>query len=155
MFGTAFYTPSIWQVLIGGFFYGIVLAAPLMIMAAVLGMIKKNHVFVLIVLGAQLLAHIGLGIMRMGFSVLWIVCYIGMMAGYAYLFLMKNSAGQQQAAFGFGMQGAVSGTALGTGSNVAAPKAEAAPSAKKYCSQCGADVSGGIAFCGKCGAKVK
>lgn len=143
------------HVLVGGIFYGIVLAAPLMILAAVLGMIKRNQVFVLIVLGAQLVSHIGLGFLKMGFSVLWIVFYIAMIAGYVYLSVMKNNAGQQQTAVWSGMQGTVSGTAFGTGSNVAAPNTEAVPSAKKFCSQCGADVSGGIAFCGKCGAKVK
>lgn len=141
--------------LVGGIFYGIVLAAPLMILAAVLGMIKRNPVFVLVVLGAQLVSHIGLGFLKMGFSVLWIVFYIAMIAGYVYLSVIKNSAGQQQTAVWSGMQGKVSGPAFGTGSNVAAPNTEAVPSAKKFCSQCGADVSGGIAFCGKCGAKVK
>ena len=138
-----------------GVFHGIVLAAPLMIMAAVLGMIKKNNVFVLIVLGAQLLAHIGLGITGMGFRILWILCYIGVIAEYVYLSMIKKSVGQRQTAFCSGMQRIPTGTVLRTNKDVSDAAAGAANTARKYCSQCGADVSGGITFCGQCGMKVE
>lgn len=142
---------NIGQTIIIGLFYGIVMAAPLMIMEAVLGMIKRSHVFVLIVLGAQLLAYIGLAIMGMGLSALWIICYLGII--YMYLFMIRKSAGQRKAASGSGIQKTTTGTAWENETNTSA--AGTASYVRKYCGKCGAEISGGIAFCGKCGAKVE
>ncbi|MCM1193302.1 MAG: hypothetical protein NC123_09435 [Butyrivibrio sp.] len=137
-----------------GLFQGFIAAAPLMILAALLGMIKRNRIFTIAVLGVQLVSHIsiilisllrtatGFGIDIKGVifgNVLWIVCYIGSIVVYVYTSIVKSGTGQKQAA----------------SSNIQPISEEVPFKVKKFCSRCGKETPEGIAFCGNCGAKIE
>ncbi|MCM1325325.1 MAG: zinc ribbon domain-containing protein [Bacteroidales bacterium] len=81
----------------------------------------------------------GFGTMGTLSDILWIVCYLGLIAAYVYLFFIK------------GNQSAVSGA----GERIQAYSGEVPFRAKKFCSQCGTELSGNVVFCGKCGAKAE
>lgn len=115
-----------------GFFYGVIMAAPIMIIAVVFGIIKRNHLLVFIVLGLQILSHIVLGCMGMGFGFLWILCCIAVISGYTYAFFIEKGTGQQRIV----------------------SAARVSSTSRRFCSQCGEEVFDGMDFCAQCGTKI-
>lgn len=128
--------------IIRGFLSGITTAAPVLLVGAVLGMIKRNHTYVLAVLGTELLAHVLLAFLRGGFDFWSIVCYAGIMVWYVLTAVKKTDF---KAIRPQGQAMASTGTA-GAGN---------APFVKNFCSQCGAECPEGVSFCPKCGHKQK
>jgi len=114
--------------------------------ASVLGMVKRNHIFVLSVMGTQLVSHLIVGFAARSFSLLPILCYIGVIVWYVLNCLRKDEFAAKQA--------------VGKSREVSVNTVDAMESnvqsiAKSFCSQCGAEYSVGSSFCPKCGNKLK
>lgn len=121
--------------IIAGLLYGIKQAAPLMMLAAFWGFIKRNHFFVLTVLGVELAANLIFGFMKRGFPVVLILCYIGIIVWYVMAFVMNK------------------GIEL---PNIQRPDDSATTNTlkKHFCSKCGAEYTRQVSFCTKCGNKM-
>lgn len=134
-----------------GFFWGIGAVAPLLLIAAGMGMIKRNHGFVTVILGAELLTQIILGCFNLNFNILLILCYAGITAVYVFTFVKKiKFSNAEKAAFSAPFR-KNSGNASEKASTVEAAGAVA----KKFCSQCGAELPMEAGFCPKCGNNLK
>lgn len=126
-----------------GAFSGILRVSSLMLLAAVFGMIKRKHIFVLCVLGVQLLAYLILGFAGFGFSFLPILCYIGVIAWYVLTFVKKID-----------LAGMIPAKKADAVINTAAADNIAQTNDKAICSKCGAQVEKDAAFCPVCGNKM-
>lgn len=129
--------------IIAGAFYGVLKVAPLMLLAGLFGMIKRNHIFVLVVLGVQLLAYLVLGFAGMGFSLLPVICYIGVMVWYVLTFVKKVDFA------------AIIPAKKATDKVADSVANDVKQTSKCFCSQCGAECSSDVSFCPKCGNKLK
>lgn len=134
---------------IAGILYGIRVAAPLMLLAVILGIIKRSHIFVLTVLGVQLLVNLILGFMGRGFSLLPIICYLGIMIWYVLTFVMKQDFEMPKVKFPEKKVQASNPPSFNNESiNTVTPQ-------RRFCGICGTEYTGQIAFCATCGNKLK
>ncbi len=135
-----------------GIIYGISLASPLLFLSGVLGMFKRNHLFVTAVLGIQLFASAALRILGgPGTSIIVILCLLGITVWYVFTFIVvKNPAEKMK------KTSAVFGNAAPENMRMAGEKVNIQNDAngRHFCSQCGAEYKGMITFCPKCGERV-
>lgn len=122
-----------------GALYGIVSTIPIVFAAGVLGMIKRNHLFVAILLGVETLAVLLMGILGFGFRTLTFLSLAGVLVWYVLTFVTKTQmpAFQKKAA---------------TAENVSPAVAATETVTSHFCAQCGTKITGNVKFCPKCGA---
>ena len=128
------------RVLVTGIFYGIISVSPIMLIVAVLGMVKRNHLLVLVILGTELIAHIMMGCLGFDFKVISVICYVGIIIWYILTFIKKIDFEAIQQRFNKNSKNTI----------FEAPIAD-----KSFCSQCGTECSVNISYCPKCGNKLK
>jgi len=135
-----------------GLIYGISLASPLLCLSGILGMFKRNHLFVTVVLCIQLFASAALRIVGgPGTSIIMILCLLGITVWYVFTFIVvKNSAEKMK------KSSAVFGNVVPESRQMAGEKMNVQDDAngRHFCSQCGAEYQGRITFCPKCGERV-
>lgn len=122
-----------------GALYGIVSTLPIVFVASVLGVIKRNHLFVAILLGVETLAVLLMGILGFGFRTLTFLSLAGVLVWYILTFVTKTQmpAFQKKAA---------------TTGNVSPAPAATETVTSHFCAQCGTKITGNVKFCPKCGA---
>lgn len=122
-----------------GALYGIVSTLPIVFVASVLGVIKRNHLFVAILLGVETLAVLLMGILGFGFRTLTFLSLAGVLVWYILTFVTKTQmpAFQKKAA---------------TTENVSPAPAATETVTSHFCAQCGTKITGNVKFCPKCGA---
>lgn len=117
--------------IIKGILYGMTSASLFFVIAAVLGMIKRNHIYVLVVLGTELLAYILTACLGGGFAFWPIICYVGIIVWYVLVMMRKPKSVQVN------IQQTIQ------------------PAGRKFCSQCGEQCIPNVNFCAKCGNQLK
>ena len=122
-----------------GALYGIVSTLPVVFVASVLGVVKRNHLFVAILLGVETLAVLLMGILGFGFRTLTFLSLAGVLVWYILTFVTKTQmpAFQKKAA---------------TTENVSPASAVTETETSHFCAQCGTKITGNVKFCPKCGA---
>lgn len=148
------------QLVFLGIFQGIRMTAPIMWVAAVLGMVKRNHIFVMVLFGVQIVSAIVLIFLSGGIDIVTILCLIGIGAWYM-IKVMKVGSNVKQEAPAPQAYAAVPQTYAATPNMQAidtqvidTQAAQPKETGKKFCSKCGTPIVGQISFCAKCGTKV-
>lgn len=127
-------------------FYGITLATPLFYLAGLLGMIKRNHIFVLSVLGLEFFAELVLRVAGWQSSdIVDILFLAGVIIWYVFTFVIK---------YNFGAEREDSIPNVQRHRVVTENEEMSVSGDKHFCSQCGAEYKGQISFCPKCGERV-
>lgn len=122
-----------------GALYGIASAIPVMLAAGVLGVIKRSHIFVAVILGVETLTVLLMGILGFGFRTLTFISLAGVLVWYILTFVTKAQipAFPKKAA---------------KAENVSPVSTETVAEASHFCAQCGTKITGSMKFCPKCGA---
>lgn len=131
-----------------GSFFGIATVAPILLIAAGLGMIKRNHIFVTVILGVELVSQLVLGILTR-FHIVLMLCYVGIIVWYVLTFVRKTDFSS------IGKEASFATRSQNTSNEPASQSAVEVAPAKKFCSQCGTEISDGLSFCPKCGNQLK
>lgn len=148
------FSPSFYMLHLG--FY---IATPFLWISALLGMIKRNHILVLAIMGVQAfdkLICLFSGNDEIVASVILLLCYVGILVLYVLTFLNKGSAPLMNAGTRTVSQpnyadesGSNAVNALQQTQNATGSKATA------FCSQCGTEYNENTKFCAKCGNRLK
>lgn len=139
---------------------GFIIAAPVMVISAVFGIMKQNHLAVYAVLGIEILVNLALCTLR-GFvfiSLLQVVCYIGFLAWYTIVYVDKTGNIReklfQQTAI---LQDKIGKSIKRVTSETPSKSPKTTISKEKgnrFCRNCGAACTSQAKFCPKCGSVI-
>lgn len=140
-------------VIFGGIMYGIRISASILSLSALLGMIKRNHIFVIIVLAFQMFSHVVLGVMGMGFPVLTFLCCLGILMGYIMVFMANSEAQMPKMSYA---ENNTQATYFHhpMSMNGQTPSANAQSTQMYICKSCGKEYHEPADFCVRCGNRL-
>ena len=130
-----------------GALYGIASALPVVFVVSILGVIKRNHLFVAVLLGVETLAVLLMGILGFGFRTLTFMSLVGVLVWYIPAFVTKTQLPSFQKKAGTTGNVSPASTLAGTTASTVT-----GTTATHFCAQCGTKITGNVKFCPKCGA---
>lgn len=155
---------------------GFIIAAPVMVMSAVFGIMKQNHIAVYAVLGIEILINLALCTLRhfanirlamssfVFISLLQVVCYIGILAWYTIVYVDKTGNIREklfqrtailQDKIGKSIKRVTSETpSKSPKPTISKEKVNTAAAGNRFCRNCGTACTSQAKFCPKCGSAI-